>query len=89
MKQSSALKYRQAKALIANGSGIGAACRKVGISTPTFYSQKRKQETAPSVDYEVGATSHTSGELTLEEQVISSNLSPKAKVKVLTTLLNA
>jgi hypothetical protein len=89
VKTSNSLKYRQAKALVSTGSSVIGACDRAGITVATYYSQKKKQESMPTQAASATAAAGAETEATLEEQIISSNLSPKAKVKVLTTLLNA
>ena len=88
MKKSKATQYRRAKALVGNGMSVDDACRAAGISTPTFYARRRKEGTTADVAVETAACAGTV-EPSLEEQVIASDLTAKAKVRILSTLLGS
>lgn len=83
--------YKKAKALVSNGLTVAQACARAGLSTASFYTRRATEEknsdgpqSAPSnIERIIDAC-----EPSLEEQVIASDLSAKAKVKILSTLLN-
>ncbi len=79
-------KYRATKALVDNGMRIADACKKTGMTKSYFYILRKNAKPSAS---EPAILDNGTRELPLEEQVIASDLSAKAKVKILTTLLNA
>lgn len=90
MLNKNAMKYRATKALVSNGVLVSEACRRTGLGCSQFYVYRKKDVEKVKAEVSMASPStNQSTELPIEEQVVASDLSAKAKVKILATLLNA
>lgn len=90
MTHRSARKFRETKALVSNGMSKSEACRRTGLAKSQYWTYSKAEQKTKDVTATLPSSgSNFTQELPLEEQVIASDLSAKAKVKILSTLLNA